>query len=204
MLSYLAGFFINYGAKLHMAATRTQYRLVQAIPLIPVGIAFGLSYLCPETPRYLASKQRHTEGRDALARLRGKSADDPIVKAEFETIDAQVRERTADLASVSHWTAFKETQTNANYRQRFWLLMTMQTIAQWTGGNGITYYVTNVFEVSQPNISISGKDYISRALALTSSANSSTPASQGMHNRWSRPAPTVSSSSCSPWRSPGA
>ncbi|KAJ5091309.1 hypothetical protein NUU61_006179 [Penicillium alfredii] len=147
LLAVLAmGFFINYGAKLHMAATRTQYRLVQAIPLIPVGIAFGLSYLCPETPRYLASKQRHTEGRDALARLRGKSADDPIVKAEFETIDAQVRERTADLASVSHWTAFKETQTNANYRQRFWLLMTMQTIAQWTGGNGITYYVTNVFE----------------------------------------------------------
>lgn len=139
------GFFINYGANLHMAPTRTQYRLVQSIPLIPVGIAFGLSFLCPETPRYLASQQRHKEGKEVLARLRGKSIDDKSVEAEFEEIDRQARER-ADLKSVSHWQAFKESQSNSNYRQRFWLLMTMQTIAQWTGGNGITYYVTNIFE----------------------------------------------------------
>ncbi|OOQ87708.1 putative MFS quinate transporter [Penicillium brasilianum] len=139
------GFFINYGANLHMAATRTQYRLVQAIPLIPVGIAFGLSFLCPETPRYLVSQQRHKEGKEVLALLRGKSIDDESVEAEFEEIDRQARER-ADLKSVSHWQAFKESQSNPNYRQRFWLLMTMQTIAQWTGGNGITYYVTTIFE----------------------------------------------------------
>ncbi|KAJ5682764.1 hypothetical protein N7462_005929 [Penicillium macrosclerotiorum] len=125
LLAVLAmGFFINYGASIHMAATRTQYRLVQAIPLIPVGIAFGLSFLCPETP--------------------GKEIGDESIKAEFEEIDQQARERAA-LKSISHWGAFKESQSNSNYRQRFWLLMTMQTIAQWTGGNGITYYVTNIF-----------------------------------------------------------
>lgn len=129
-----------------MAATRAQYRLVQAIPLIPVGLAFGLSFLCPETPRYLVSKQRHEEGRGVLARLRGLSVDDPVLEKEFETIDAQMKEQVSDLASVTHWSAFKETQRNPNYRQRFWLLMTMQTIAQWTGGNGITYYVTNIFK----------------------------------------------------------
>lgn len=128
-----------------MAPTRTQYRLVQSIPLIPVGIAFGLSFLCPETPRYLASQQRHKEGKEVLARLRGKSINDKSVEAEFEQIDQQARE-WADLKSVSHWQAFKESQSNSNYRQRFWLLMTMQTISQWTGGNGITYYVTNIFE----------------------------------------------------------
>lgn len=142
---YLLGFFINYGANLHMAATRTQYRLVQAIPLIPMGIAFFLSWLCPETPRYLASKQRHDEAKEVLARLRGKSTDDKDVVTEFEEIDRQARDR-ADLKSVSHWGAFKESQLNPNYRQRFWLLMAMQTIAQWTGGNGITYYVTTIFE----------------------------------------------------------
>ena len=129
-----------------MAATRAQYRLVQAIPLIPVGIAFGLSFLCPETPRYLVSKLRHKEGREALARLRGLSTEDPDLEKEFRTIDAQMEEQAIDLASVTHWSAFKETQTNPNYRQRFWLLMTMQTIAQWTGGNGITYYVPKIFK----------------------------------------------------------
>ncbi|KAJ5578520.1 uncharacterized protein N7459_007484 [Penicillium hispanicum] len=139
------GFFINYGANVHMPATRTQYRLVQAIPLIPTGITFGLSWFCPETPRYLVSKQRHQEGLEVLARLRGKSLDDDSLLVEFDELDTQARER-AGLAPISHWAAFKETQTNANYRQRFWLLMIMQTIAQWTGGNGITYYVSTIFE----------------------------------------------------------
>lgn len=132
-----------------MATTRTQYRLVQAVPLIPVGIASGISYLCPETPRYLVSKHLHREGLEALARLRGRAIDDPEIIKEFATIDARERERATDLASVSHWAMFKETQTNPNYRQRFWLLMAMQTIAQWTGGNGITYYVTSIFQVCQ-------------------------------------------------------
>ncbi|KGO39493.1 Major facilitator superfamily domain, general substrate transporter [Penicillium expansum] len=147
LLAFLAmGFFINYGARVHMATTRTQYRLVQAVPLIPVGIASGISYLCPETPRYLVSKHLHREGLEALARLRGRAIDDPEIIKEFATIDARERERATDLASVSHWAMFKETQTNPNYRQRFWLLMAMQTIAQWTGGNGITYYVTSIFQ----------------------------------------------------------
>lgn len=132
-----------------MAVDRTQYRLVQAVPLIPTGIAFILSYFCPETPRYLVSKKHHSEGLNALARLRGKPHNDPDVVTEFEAIDAQVRERSADLESVSHWAMFKETQTNPNYRQRFWLIMVMQTIGQWTGGNGITYYVTSIFQVCQ-------------------------------------------------------
>ncbi|KAJ6001258.1 hypothetical protein N7522_006485 [Penicillium canescens] len=146
LASLAIGFFINYGASTHMSVTRTQYRLVQAIALIPVGVAFGLSYICPESPRYLASKQLHQAGLEALARLRGKDTNDPSIVEEFETIDAQVREQASDLASVSHWAIFKETQRNPNYRQRFWLLMTMQTIAQWTGGNGITYYVTSIFK----------------------------------------------------------
>lgn len=146
LLILTVGFFVNYGAKIHMAPTRMQYRLVQSIPLIPVGIAFIASFYCPESPRYLASKQRHDEGRAVLARLRAKSIEDPTVDEEFKTINNQVREKTADLASVSHWQAFKETQINPNYRQRFWLLMAMQTVAQWTGGNGITYYISDIFQ----------------------------------------------------------
>ncbi|KAH3298589.1 hypothetical protein KXW39_005943 [Aspergillus fumigatus] len=147
LLTVLAlGFFINYAASLHMAPTRTQYRLVQSIPLIPVGIAFFASVIAPETPRYLVSKHRHDEGRSVLARLRGRQVSDPAIEDEFKSIDAQVRTRAMDLASVTHWEAFKETQLNPNYRQRFWLLIAMQTISQWTGGNGITYYVATIFQ----------------------------------------------------------
>ncbi|KAI9932218.1 hypothetical protein MW887_009728 [Aspergillus wentii] len=140
------GFFINYGAKVHMAPTREQYRLVQAIPLIPTGIAFFASFIATETPRYLISKNRVDEARAVLARFRGKAIDDPSIETEFREIDSQYRTKAADLASVSHWEAFKESQLNPNYRQRYWLLMAMQTVAQWTGGNGITFYVSTIFE----------------------------------------------------------
>lgn len=137
-----------------MAPTRMQYRLVQAIPLIPVGICFFLSFFLPETPRYLASKERHSEAREVLARLRGKEPTDPAVEQEFEEIDAQVRAHREEVAAgnleggglFTMWRIFKEIQIDPNYRQRFWLVMTMQTIAQWTGGNGITYYVPQIFE----------------------------------------------------------
>ncbi|KAJ5089305.1 hypothetical protein N7532_007989 [Penicillium argentinense] len=158
LLVLAMGFFINYGADLHLPTTRMQYRLVQAIPLIPTGIAFFLSWLCPETPRYLASKQRHDEAKEVLARLRGKPVDDKSVTEEFEEIDSQARSR-ADLKSVSNWEALKESQINPNYRQRFWLLMAMQTISQWTGGNGITYYVTTIFEYA--GVTGSGQSLIS-------------------------------------------
>ncbi|OJJ45730.1 hypothetical protein ASPZODRAFT_159978 [Penicilliopsis zonata CBS 506.65] len=147
LLGILAlGFFINYGVSLHMSATRAQYRLVQAFPLIPVCVCFLFSFLLPETPRYLVSQNRHDEGRAVLARLRGQDPLDPSVEAEFAEIDAQARKQLADSASVSYWQAFKETQTNPNYRQRFWLVMALQTIAQWTGGNGITYYISTIFK----------------------------------------------------------
>ncbi|KAJ5774915.1 hypothetical protein N7457_009811 [Penicillium paradoxum] len=160
LLAFLAtGFFVNYGARVHMSITPAQYRLVQAVPLIPVGIAYGLSYLCPETPRYLVSKQLHQQGLEALARLRGKAINDAEIISEFESINVRERDRAADRGSASHWTLFKETQMNSNYRQRFWLLITMQTIGQWTGGNGITYYVTNVFQYA--GISGDGQSLVS-------------------------------------------
>ncbi|RDW90212.1 putative MFS quinate transporter [Aspergillus mulundensis] len=147
LLTVLAlGFFINYGAKVHMSPTRIQYRLVQSIPLIPVGIAFGASFVIPETPRYLISQYRLDQGRNVLARLRGTDISSPEIEDEFNLITTQTRLRADTLSSASNWTALKETQTNPNYRQRFWLLIAMQTISQWTGGNGITYYVSTIFE----------------------------------------------------------
>jgi hypothetical protein len=144
------GFFINYAASIHMSPTPSQYRLVQSIPLIPVGAAFIASFCLPETPRYLISQHQPDEGRLVLARLRGKDVTSAEIKDEFSVLTMQVRHKETISASsssvLSNWTALKETQSNPNYRQRFWLLMAMQTIGQWTGGNGITYYVSSIFE----------------------------------------------------------
>ncbi|KAL4919632.1 hypothetical protein BDW62DRAFT_209583 [Aspergillus aurantiobrunneus] len=53
----------------------------------------------------------------------------------------QVRIKEQILGDASTWTIFKEIATCASYRKRFLLGVLMQTVAQWSGGNGITYYI---------------------------------------------------------------
>jgi hypothetical protein len=123
-----------------------QYRLVQAIPLIPVGLAFIASFFLMDTPRWLASSDRAEEATRALAKLRGHdiSARSPEVEEEFNTILLQCQTKQQLLNDTNFWTIAKEIAANPSYRKRFLLGAVMQTIAQWSGGNGITYYIPQV------------------------------------------------------------
>ena len=141
----LLGFFINYGANAGLPSTPMQYRLVQAIPLIPVGLAFIGSCFLMDTPRWLASNDRAEEATQALAKLRGhgtvRSAE---VEQEFNTILQQCQIKEQLLSDTTFWGIAKEIAVTPTYRKRFLLGATMQTIAQWSGGNGITYYIPQV------------------------------------------------------------
>jgi hypothetical protein len=127
-----------------MVVSAAQYRLVQAIPLIPVGIAFACSFFLTDTPRWLASKDRGEEALAALARLRHSDGHDNALSEEYDEIQEQIQMRQQNLAGVSIWTIFKEIATISTYRKRFLLGAAMQTVAQWSGGNGITYYIPQV------------------------------------------------------------
>lgn len=60
-------------------------------------------------------------------------------------MEYEIDEKNNALAGDSLWTIAKEIWINVSYRKRFLLGITMQTIAQWTGGNGITYYIPQIF-----------------------------------------------------------
>ncbi|CAH0028178.1 unnamed protein product [Clonostachys rhizophaga] len=142
------GFFINFGANKGLAPGRMQYRLVQAIPLIPVGLALVGSFFLSDTPRWLASKGRNTEATAALERLRESSQDDEGVATERADIQGQAHHQTESLLQASTWTIFKEIATDSNYPERFLLGAVVQTIAQWAGGNGITFYIPQIFKLA--------------------------------------------------------
>lgn len=139
------GFFINYAASATMPVTRAQYRLVIAVPLIPLGLAFLASFLISDTPRWLASKDRADEALSVLARLRNVSSDDNQLQIEYMVIQEQVRSQEKLLSETSNWGLAKEVWTKPSYRKRFLLATAMQTVAQWSGGNGITYYIPQIF-----------------------------------------------------------
>jgi MFS family permease len=143
-ISNKIGFFVNYGVDKHLPSTRTQYRLVQTLPLIPCALAFTCSYFLEESPRWLASKDRGENALSALIRLRGSRATSHGVESEVISIQAQVAENRRSLSNVSTIEIIKEIACVRTYRKRFILALIMQTIAQWSGGNGITYYVPEV------------------------------------------------------------
>ncbi|KAF3760438.1 putative MFS quinate transporter [Cryphonectria parasitica EP155] len=146
LLSFLSlGFFINYAASVTMPAIRAQYRLVIAIPLIPMGLAFLASFLVADTPRWLASKNRGDEALGVLARLRNTKVDDKQLQVEYLEIQEQVRSQEKLLSETSNWSLIKEIWSVPSYRKRFLLATAMQTVAQWSGGNGITYYIPQIF-----------------------------------------------------------
>ncbi|KUI73071.1 Quinate permease [Cytospora mali] len=147
LLTFLSlGFFINYAASVTMPATRPQYRLVIAIPLIPVGSALLTSLFISDTPRWLASKGRGEEAMAVLARLRSKSSPDQELQTEYAEIQEQIRSKEKLFTGVSTWGILKEIVTVRSYRKRFLIAVAMQTVAQWSGGNGITYYIPQIFE----------------------------------------------------------
>jgi hypothetical protein len=125
-----------------MSSSREQYRLVIAIPLIPVGLALIASFFLTDTPRWLASKDRTTEALAALRRLRSDRDD---ITQELDEIQFQMQAKASQLSDVSTWAIIKEIATVPTYRKRFLLGIMMQTVAQWSGGNGITYYIPEIF-----------------------------------------------------------
>lgn len=148
LLSFLSlGFFINYGVARHMHQSRAQWQIVQAIPLIPVAFAFAGTFLVPESPRWLASRGQRSASLASLARLRNLELNDPMLLAEHEhiTLEADMAAELDTKRSSNLLYAARETFTDATLRSRYLLLVAMHTVAQWTGGNGITYYISSIF-----------------------------------------------------------
>ena len=113
--------------------------------MIPCGIAWIASFfLLKESPRWLAAQDRQEEAAVALRQLRGSSATPSEIQIELDEIHHQLEVQRQTLAGVKTSTVIKEILTIPTYRRRFALAVAMQTIAQWSGGNGITYYIPKV------------------------------------------------------------
>ena len=134
-------FFICYGSSFinGSAAFRLPWGL-QAIPAVLLYL--GLMFL-PESPRWLAKKDRWDEAKDVLTLVHGKgNPDSPWVHRELGEIRSVVEFERAN-ADVTYFELLKPNMLNRTSIGVF-----TQIWSQLTGMNVMMYYITYVFTMA--------------------------------------------------------
>lgn len=133
-------FYIGYGCS--FIPGTASFRILWGLQMIPGVGLFVLMPLLPESPRWLASKDRWDECLDILANVHAKGdQQDPEVLAEMVEI-RQIVDIERDSAST-YWALFNK----KNWRRSMVGIMT-QVWQQLAGGNVMMYYVVYVFQMA--------------------------------------------------------
>ncbi|KAH8904180.1 general substrate transporter [Coniochaeta sp. PMI_546] len=134
-------FFICYGSSFLKGSAA--FRLPWGLQMIPAALLFlGLLFL-PESPRWLAKKDRWEESKDVLTLVHGKGdPNSPWVNREMEEIRDMVEfeRRNAD---VTYLELIKPNMIN-----RTMIGVFTQIWSQLTGMNVMMYYITYVFTMA--------------------------------------------------------
>lgn len=133
----MLGFWINYACDRTISdATQTQWVVPLGIQLVPgVLLAIGMLF-CPESPRWLARKDRWEEAEAVLVNLRGLSGDNEYIREELSEIRQQVEERTANKMTLTE--SFKRL-IQKGVRNRILIGLLLMACQNMTGVNIITY-----------------------------------------------------------------
>lgn len=98
--------------------------------LFALVLAIG-TFLLPESPRYLVSKNKEQHALSTIAILHGKEEDDPAVTHEFNQIKVAL-----DLEASMGQPTWKEMFTT--YKKRSWIGIAVQALGQMSGINIVT------------------------------------------------------------------
>ncbi|KAL6706840.1 hypothetical protein ACN47E_004983 [Coniothyrium glycines] len=133
----LAG-WTTYGTNLHMAESSWAWRLPTVVQCIIPGMIMPLIMFCPETPRWLLSKDRREEATAIMAKYHGDGdANSPIVQL-------QLHEITEDFSATRNdnpWWDFRELVNTRAARYRLAMVIAVAFFGQWSGNNVVSYFM---------------------------------------------------------------
>lgn len=131
-------FYISYGAT--YASGTAAFRIPWGVQMVPAMLLFGAMFFLPESPRWLARKDRWEEAHAVLTLVHSKGdPDSPFVRRELQEIREMVEfeKRNSD---VTYLELFKPNMINRTHIGLF-----TQIWSQLTGMNVMMYYITYVF-----------------------------------------------------------
>jgi sugar porter (SP) family MFS transporter len=134
-------FYVSYGTSFIKGTA--SFRLAWGLMMIPAFLLYiGMIFL-PESPRWLARKERYEEAHEILAIVHGKGdRNHPWVLREYEEIK-QLAEFEKHNSDVTYWELFKP-----QYIRQTILAISVQIWSQLTGMNVMMYYISYVFTMA--------------------------------------------------------
>jgi sugar porter (SP) family MFS transporter len=140
----MLGFWINYATSQTIDVNSiAQWTIPLALQLAPgVLLAVGI-FFCPESPRFLARKDRFEDAEKVLCMIRQLPADHPYIRNEIGEIRAQVELRST--MKMSKKDQFKKLFA-PGVRNRMTVGILLMFLQSFTGVNIITYYAPRIFE----------------------------------------------------------
>ncbi|OCF31430.1 hypothetical protein I316_06832 [Kwoniella heveanensis BCC8398] len=148
MTGVCLGYWINYGSIVNIADTNPwQWRVPLIVQMLPGVILFvGLPFV-PESPRWYVLKNRVDEATKAYTRITTLPADHPYVQKEIDALLVHVpRDETGK--PVTDVMSYKDLglllYRDRTMLRRVVIAFLFQVFFNFSGGNSITYYQSNI------------------------------------------------------------
>lgn len=133
----MLGFWLNYiVARTIPVQTKTQWIVPLGLQLLPGTLLFFGMFMCPESPRWLARKDRWEDAEKILVKLRNLPSEHEYIQTELADIRQQCEQRST--ARLSKKAQFKKL-FEAGTRNRVAIGLLLMACQNMTGVNIITY-----------------------------------------------------------------
>lgn len=116
------------------------WRLCLAMQLIPAVLLIIVIFFMPNSPRWLANKDRDAEAIAVLTRLRGIDEFNNVLQIEFNDIKSAIRKERATGQAT-----YVELLTRGIIN-RVLIAILLQLFQQFTGINGVLYFQTVLYQ----------------------------------------------------------
>ena len=114
------------------------WRWMFGVLVIPAALLFFGVLSVPNSPRWLAAKDRFDEARDVLSKLRSTR----------EEVDYEMDEIREAIGQESESRGWQMLGRNPNFRRSVALGVALQLVQQFTGMNVIMYFAPQIFQMS--------------------------------------------------------
>ncbi|KAM0197373.1 hypothetical protein ACHAPI_005241 [Fusarium lateritium] len=145
VLGGMTAYFISYGSLLHLPGKATWMVPLGCQSICPALLFFSMLF-CPESPRWLASRDQWEKAGAVLSDVRKLPVEHAYIQQELLELRTQIDQERAIMKDTGFWALQKECWAVPQNRKRALLTVAIVTLGQWTGTGAINYYAPTIFQ----------------------------------------------------------